>query len=339
MVQDGVVPSDSPVNDLAVVEVDGRPLVICADSRNDVWTWDVLGDEWTERPLEALREYDEEEEYDDEEEDEDADEEEDDDRLAPHLYPDFMRVGAEVVGGRVVLATGGHHQGPALWDLMSGELLSGVILSHGGVHALDTTRSDGRLVLVAGNSAPEHYEWDPASPEWIEERCRELPGHSDDMGDLAVSWIGGRVLVASASGDGVQVTDLERGERLHAMTGAGVFRTVVLSEGVVAATNDDGDLWRWSLADAGPIADPVSAHDAGILAMDAAVAGGRALAVTGGDDGTARIWDLTHGVPVGTPLTGHRSRINAVVVTEVRGRPVAVTAGQDGLVHLWDLTP
>ncbi|GAA1558718.1 hypothetical protein GCM10009678_47190 [Actinomadura kijaniata] len=58
-------------------------------------------------------------------------------------------------------------------------------------HALDATCSGGRLALVAGNSAPEHHEWDPASPEWTEERRRELPGHSDDRGDLAVPRLAG----------------------------------------------------------------------------------------------------------------------------------------------------
>ncbi|MFG3706152.1 WD40 repeat domain-containing protein [Micromonospora sp. NPDC047670] len=336
VIQGGAVPSGSPVNDVAVIEVDGRPLVVCADQGNDVWTWDVLGDEWTRRPLEDLREYDEDDE-DDEYDEEDEDDE--DDGLAPHLYPDFMHVGAEVVGGRVVLATGGHHQGPALWDLLSGELLSGVILSHGGVHALDTACLDGRLAIVTGNSVPEHYEWDPSSPEWIDERRRELPGHSDDMGDLKLSRIGGRMLVASVSGDDVLVTDLERGERLHAMAGAGIFRAVVLSEGMVAAVNDAGVLWRWSLADARPITDPIRVHDTEVLAMDATAFGGRTLAVTGGDDGTARIWDLTQGVQIGPALTGHKLRINAVAVTEIRDRPVAVTAGQDGLVQVWDLTP
>ncbi|MEV0387604.1 hypothetical protein [Nonomuraea sp. NPDC050643] len=331
LLQSGTLPSGTSINDLAVVEVDGRASVVCADRNNDVWTWDVAEDAWTVRPLEALREYDDEE---DEEEEED---EEDDGEIAPHLYPDFMFVGAEVVGGRVVLATGGHHQGPALWDLMSGELLSGVILSHGGVHALDTTVLDGRLALVAGASGPDHFEWDPSSPEWIDERCRELPGHADDMGDVAVGRAGGRVLVASVSGKEVLVTDLERGERRHAPVGAGLFRAVALTEAMVTAANDDGDLWRWSLADARPVGEPIDAHESGILAMDAATIGDRTLAVTGDGHGTARVWDLTRGVQIGAPLTGHTGRIDAVTMTEIRQRPVVLTAGQDGVVRVWDL--
>ncbi|WP_345575188.1 WD40 repeat domain-containing protein [Nonomuraea rosea] len=327
LIQSGTLPSESPVNDLAVVEVDGRALVVCTDRWNDVWTWDVLQDEWTARALEDLREYD----------DEGVDEEEEEDEIAPHLYPDFMFVGAEVVGGRVILATGGHHQSPALWDLMSGELLSGVILSHGGVHALDTTVLDGRLALVAGGFIPDHFEWDPSSPEWIDERCRELPGHSDDMGDIAVARVGERVLVASVSGEEVLVTDLERGERRHTMIGAGLFHAVALSETIVAAANDGGDLWRWSLSDARPVGDPINAHETGILAMDAAMIGGRTLGVTGDGHGTARIWDLTHGVQLGTPLARHKGEVTAVTIMEIRERPVALTAGQDGVVHMWDL--
>jgi WD40 repeat protein len=331
MFRSGALPSESPVEDLAVVDLDGRPLVVCADRQNRVWTWDVRGDEWAERPLEALREYEG-------EEDEEGEEGEDGDEIAPHLYPDFMFVGAEVVGGRVVLATGGHHQGPALWDVMSGELLSGVILSHGGVHALDTAVLDGRLALIAGSSRPDHFEWDPSSPEWIDERCRELPGHSDDMGDIAVEWIGGRALVASTCGDEVLVTDLESAERLHSIVGAGLFRAVVLSETMVAAANDAGVLWRWNLADARPIGDPIGAHETEILAMDATLFEGRTIAVTGSDDGVARIWDLTRGIQLGAPLHGHEGTITTVTTTKVQGRPVALTAGRDGVVRVWDLT-
>ncbi|MGK5552535.1 hypothetical protein ACSNOI_13060 [Actinomadura kijaniata] len=73
MARGSAIPCGSLVNGFAAVELDGRPPVMCADYRNDVWTWDVLGDEWTKTPLEALREHD--------------------DRLAPHLYPDFRHVG------------------------------------------------------------------------------------------------------------------------------------------------------------------------------------------------------------------------------------------------------
>ncbi|MEV5897584.1 WD40 repeat domain-containing protein [Nonomuraea fuscirosea] len=319
-------PAGAPVQDLAVVGLDGHPQLVCThtDFENRMWTWDVLGDEWTERPLEPLRAYDD-------EEDPEAEEEGDDE-----IYPDFMFVGAEIVGGRVVVATGGHHQGPALWDLMSGELLSGALLSHGGVHALDTTMLDGHLALVAGNLRPEHYTWDAASPQWIDERCRTLPGHSDDMSDLAVAQVGGRPLVASVSGSEVLLTDLRSAGQLHTMAGTGHFTAVALSDTVVAATDDAGSLWRWDPADARPLGDPVEAHEKGFLYMDAVVSGERTLAVTGGDGGAGRLWDLTAGIPIAAPLTGHQGRITAVLATLMEDRPVAVTADQSGVIRVWD---
>ncbi|WP_026413225.1 WD40 repeat domain-containing protein [Actinomadura oligospora] len=322
----GALPSESTIEDLAVVEFEGRPLVVCTAHGDDVWTWEPLKDEWTERPLDRLREYDEE----DDEEDEDEDD--------PSLMPDFMFLGAEAVGGRVVVATGGHHQGPALWDLMSGELLSGAMIGHPGVHALDTTVLDGRLALLAGRVSPDHFDWDPSSPEWLEERRRELPANSDDMDDAVVARVGGRLLVASVSRDEVQVSALERAESLHTLTGAGLL-TVALSDTMVVAANTEGELWRWNLADGLPAGDPIKAHDSAIRALDTITVEGRALAVTGADDGTARIWDLATGLPEGPVLNGDKGSGRTVVTTWFQGRPVAVTGGRDGIVRIWNLTP
>lgn len=333
--QSSALPAETTIEDLAVVEFEGRPLVVCTAFGDDVWTWEPLADEWTERPLKPLRYEDDEEEEEDGEEDEDGE----DDELDPSLMPDFQCIGAEAVGGRVVLATGGQHQGPALWDLMSGELLSGAMVGHGGVHALDTTVLDGRLALVAGNLSPDHFEWDPSSPAWLEESQRELPRNSDDMHDVAVARVGGRLLVASASAHEVQVSDLESAESLHTLTGTEWFRAVALSDTMVVAANDGGELRRWSLADGRLIGDPIKAHDSGIDALATIAVEGRTLAVTGAEDGTGRIWDLATGLPEGPVLNGDKGSGRTVVTAWIQGRPVAVTGGRDGIVRLWDLTP
>lgn len=63
------------------------------------------------------------------------------------------------------------------------------------------------------------------------------------------------------------------------------------------------------------------------------MAGGRAVAVTGGQDGTVRAWDAAAGVrsvlrclPVPAGSVGSRS-------AEVDGHPVAVSAAADGTFH------
>ncbi|MFC9750326.1 WD40 repeat domain-containing protein [Streptomyces niveus] len=94
-------------------------------------------------------------------------------------------------------------------------------------------------------------------------------------------------------------------------------------------SGDDGDE---------PIREPSTGHEGCINALDVAVVGDRAVAVTGGEDGTVRIWDLATGRQVGPPLTGHYWSVEAVVVTTMQDRTVAVTAGRDGAVRIWDLT-
>ncbi|MGO4417639.1 hypothetical protein AB4Z54_02395, partial [Streptomyces sp. MCAF7] len=50
LIKSSRIPSEGNIDDFAVAEVNGRPWAVCA-SRNDVWTWDLVGDEWLERPL------------------------------------------------------------------------------------------------------------------------------------------------------------------------------------------------------------------------------------------------------------------------------------------------
>ncbi|MEV5571693.1 hypothetical protein AB0L06_16705 [Spirillospora sp. NPDC052269] len=96
--QGGAVPSESRIDDLAVVEFDGRPLVVCVSGPEDVWTWDVLKDEWTERPLEPLREYDEEDEEDEDETDEHW-------QTLPAHSDDMLNAKVARFGGRTLVAS------------------------------------------------------------------------------------------------------------------------------------------------------------------------------------------------------------------------------------------
>ncbi|MFE9968930.1 hypothetical protein [Streptomyces sp. NPDC005525] len=189
------IPSSSPVIDLAVVEVGGVPLVVCAGRDDAVWTWDLQRDLWQKRPLTyAFAE----------------------DPLAAG-YPDaeneLNSLAAAVSGGRVLLAAGGHEQGSALWDLESGELLRGAMYGEPYVGSIATVKGEGPQRFVTGTDAGVEV-WGLSA----EEPLVELPD-SDIHGicTVAAAQINGRSLVV-AGGSDVGVWDLARDGQLASFT-------------------------------------------------------------------------------------------------------------------------
>ncbi|MER7788168.1 hypothetical protein [Streptomyces sp. NPDC097640] len=257
-----------------------------------------------------------------------------------------------VVDGRVLFAAGGQHQGPGLWDAMSGELLNAPPEFRSCVHALAMTSEGGRITLVAGAAAPEVWVWDPSDPEieaWgptddedaEEQEPRELlPGHSDDMSGLVVGQARGRPVVVSGGDTEVLLSDLESEELLHKWSADGLVHAVALSEvdgrPVVLAVTDSGELRIWDAVGGEPVGHFLTGHTGRVSAVAAAVVGARTLAATGSDDGTARVWDLAEGRQIGAPLVGDEGEVWTVAITPMDGRHVVLTAGRGGVVRVWD---
>ncbi|MGO4424396.1 hypothetical protein AB4Z54_38315, partial [Streptomyces sp. MCAF7] len=108
-----------PVDGLAVVDVDGEPLVVCTGFYK-VWSWAPLRDEWLERPLTSAFAAEH-----------------------PDAENDLDSVAVAVSDGRVVLAAGGDEQGPSIWDLFSGELLRGNTHNGPYVASIATVKNEG----------------------------------------------------------------------------------------------------------------------------------------------------------------------------------------------------
>ncbi|MEU0395802.1 hypothetical protein ABZ208_24060 [Streptomyces sp. NPDC006208] len=316
------IPSSSVITDLAVVEVGGGPLVVCADRDGAVWTWDPQRDLWQPRPLAyAFAE----------------------DPLAVE-YPDaeneLNSLAAAVSGSRVLLAAGGHEQGSALWDLESGELLRGARYGEPYVGSMATVKGEGPPRFVTGSDAGV-LVWGLTAGE----PPAELPD-SDIHGICAVATarVNGRSLVVAGGGD-VGVWDLARDEQLTSFyPDDGSVEAVAVSQladrPIVVAAADPGQVYVWGLSgDEGdePIYDPIVGHEGSVSALDTATVGNRPLAVTGGADATVRIWDLAEGAGVGAPLTGHRGGVTIVRTSMLGGREVALSAGVDGVIRAWDL--
>ncbi|MFI1330884.1 WD40 repeat domain-containing protein [Streptomyces sp. NPDC020845] len=306
-----------PVHGLAVVDVDGEPLVVCTGFYK-LWTWAPLRDEWLERPLTSAFAAEH-----------------------PDAENDIDSVAVAVSDGRVVLAAGGDEQGVSVWDLFSGELLRGNTYNGPYIASIATVKDEEPPLFAASSG----IHWDGVQLWGLgEEPPIELEAGS--VWGLATARIDGRSLVAGGGEEGVTVWDAANGEEVASFYVDDEQRSYAVSfsevdgRPVVVAGTDAGKVYVFDLAaseDDDPIHEPATGHEGGINALDTAMVGDRPVAVTGGEDGTVRIWYLAGGRPVGPPLTGHDARVEAVAVTTLRDRPVALTAGRDGTVRVWDL--
>ncbi|SOD61610.1 WD domain-containing protein, G-beta repeat-containing protein [Streptomyces zhaozhouensis] len=323
LILSSAVPGNPRIDGLAVVEVDGSPLVVCTGFYT-LWCWALLQNDWEERPLAyAFAEDPRAAEY-------------------PDAKNDIGSVAMAVFDGRVVVAAGGDEQAAAIWDLDSGELLRAPT-DELYVASIATVKGEGPPLFVASSG----IHWDGVRVWGLsgEEPPVELDAGS--IWGLATASVDGRSLVAGGGEEGVEVWDAATGEQVASFYVDDEERAyaVALSQldgrPVVVAGTDSGKVYVFDLSgdeDDDPIHEPSTGHEGSINALDATVVGDRAVAVTGGEDGTVRIWDLANGRQVGPPLTGHDWSVEAVVVTTMQDRPVALTAGRDGVVRIWDLT-
>ncbi|MCL2090964.1 MAG: hypothetical protein FWH11_07045 [Micrococcales bacterium] len=92
----------------------------------------------------------------------------------------------------------------------------------------------------------------------------------------------------------------------------------------------------WDPATGQAVGEPLRGHDGPVLAVAFGQVGGRTLLATGSADGTARIWDPVTGAELGV-LSGHAGAVWAVTFGRVAGRPVLATGSADQTAQLWDL--
>ena len=322
--------SGAPIQDLDVVVVAGRPLVVCADSRGEhVFTWDPAGDHWTEHAVDV-----------------------------PDGWSDcLLKIGAVVLDGRMVVGGGGYRQGFAQWDLSTGAVRTAIRDGHGGLASVSTAEVDGRSLFLCGDSSvPAAVRvWDAAErdvPETggLADAVLDLREHFDGVGGLAGGVFDDGPVVASGGWDGdVVLWDLGSGEiRAHFETapvpvhGVGLAAVdgglcVVAAGGasVLLGDPETGSWERMTLPGS-----PVERDDwdgIGIRCLDIGVVDGKPVAVTGTENGKVCAWDLQGRRLLGKPVKAHRQEVYAVRIFELDGRSVAVTGGQDGTLRVWGL--
>lgn len=332
VIRSSVSPGEDPIEDFDVVQVNGRPLLVCATSpSNQVVTWDPHEDRWDEHRLDLPFQAE--------------------DRFG---FIEVLTVGAVVLDGRIVVGAGGGHQPFAQWDLRTGAVEISADSKHAALGRVLGFEMDGRPMLVGADQStgPRIRVWDVSRRELY----AELRGdHFDGTSGLAVGTLGDRPVLLSSSWDGsVEVWDLRerRGLAQCAKSGPSLMGvTLVPVDGrprivgaedqavmlVDPATGEWGEPLAWPAEIAEQIeeeefADPFTCIDAGLVDE-------RPVAVTGSQEGRVCVWDLREGRMIGEPLVEHEDEVSAVRLSELDGRAVAITAGRDGRVFVWDLRP
>ncbi|WP_432826535.1 WD40 repeat domain-containing protein [Dactylosporangium sp. CA-092794] len=336
---------------IAVAELDGRPVAVCAD-RRCVRVFDIATGALVAEPVPADEEY-------------------------------LWAVATAAVAGRPVVVTAGSDGLLRLRDLTTGEA-AGEPVAGLGASRLAVAALDGRAVAVAGGrdgvlrvvdlAAGTVAAVSPAAdagaivavavgaaggrPVVVSAADGErvlrvhdlatgaavgepIPLPRGPVAALAVAEVGGRPVAAGVAGAAVWLWDIATGEavgeplahpdRVEALALARVGDGAML----VSAALDDA-VRVWQLPGGVPVGTPSRGGSSPVTALTAGSAGGRVVAVSGHDDGALRRWDLTALAPVGPPLIGHEGAIDGLALVELDGRPAVVSAA-DTTVRVWDL--
>lgn len=308
------------ITSIAVGKVDGRAVIISADSSGNsgyydsLRIWDLATGKRVGGPLQG------------------------------HEGP-IASVATGELNGRPVMVTGGRDDRTIrIWDLASGQLIGQPMKGHdyGRVNSVVLGVIDGHAVIVSGGSDGTVRVWDPTTGLPMGKPLR----HGDIIASVAIGKFDSRVVIVSGSWDGtVQVWDLATGQSLgEPLRGHDRVFAVAVGELsgrgiVISGGNDDGVVKVWDLATRRPASEPVKAHVGGVHALALGELNGRAVIVSAGCDESLRIWDLATGEPVGEPLRGHDGFVSTVSVDSIDGRATIVSGGTDGTIRVWDLAP
>lgn len=309
MITSSPLPSGQPIGDIAVTEMDGRPLFVVAEYGGGAWTWDPDGDVWARPPLRPHFEH------------------------YPDADPDIDCVAAGLHGDRPIIVGGSENHAMVAWDLRTGEVLREVDEDDDPVTAVAAARVDGGLVFASGDYGGGIALWEPSEDEPVELAV----DHQAEILDMAAGTVDGRPVLIAGGNDGmVGVWDL-RSRRRTAWWRAGdgepvpgVALTRVGGRPVAVAGGATGEVWVRALDGDQELLATLPAHEDRINALDAVTIGGRPLGVTGSEDGTVRIWDLREGVQVGDALPG---ATECVLITRLNDRPTVFTEGPDGVIQ------
>jgi WD40 repeat protein len=300
----------SPVNAIAVADLDGQPVVISGGDDKTVQVWDLR----TGAPV--------------------------GDPFTGHTAP-VWAVAVADLDGQPVAVSGGHDHTVQVWDPRTSAPVGAPFTGHTDtVWAIAVGELDGQPVVISGGDDHTVQVWDLRTGTPV---GAPFTGHTGPVWAIAIADLDGRPVAISGGADHtVRIWDLATrtlvGDPFTGHTGPVWAVAVADLDGqpVVISGGADRTVQVWDLATGTPVGAPFTGHGGTVSAVAVGKLAGRPVAVSGSDDRTVRVWDLATGAPVGDPFT-RRARTVTVPVAELDGRPVAVSGSADHTVQARDL--
>jgi WD40 repeat protein len=182
----------------------------------------------------------------------------------------------------------------------------------------------------------------PYRARWASARLRTermlLAGHRGEVFGVCPARLGDRMLLASASNDGmVRIWDPGTGEPRAVLRGhqGAVFGVCQIpGRAVLASAGRDETVRIWDLETGKQLA-VLEGHQDRVYAVCPVTVAGRDLLASAGRDSTVRIWDPEARKQLAI-LEGNESWVYGVCRVAVADRDLLASAGRDSTVRIWD---
>jgi WD40 repeat protein len=246
-------------------------------------------------------------------------------------------------GRRLAVAGAG---GVGVWDAASGRRVGPLLRSPRGPvahnpHTVQAVAFGPDGLLAAAETGGAVRVWDVRTHELAGPPARLPPSvlgvaFSPDGSRLAIPF----GAMAEKGGDGVEVRDVESGQRIARLPVDGEVRTVAFSPdgGLLAGGQLDGAALLWATDGWQRVGTPLALREASALAVDFSP-DGRTLA-TSHADGAVVLWDVGSQQPIGSPLALPGSPRE--LYTTARFTPDGsrlFTVHEDGRAFRWEVDP
>lgn len=215
-----------------------------------------------------------------------------------------------------------------LWDAAGNALLR-TLEAHRAAVTACAGLEERHPIVASGGADGQVCLWDVRSGKLL----RALAGGTGAVSDVALAFVGERLLLAAANEDkALRLWDVQTGQLLARFTGhrAALSACAIDPSGRLLSSGREGVLRVWSLSDEGVA--PIEPHGAAVQGVAFTPDSRRVVSVS--LDRELRLWRAETGERLQT-LRGHIGGIYGLALRS-DGR-VALTAGSDRTVRAWDL--
>ncbi|MFJ7177466.1 caspase family protein [Streptomyces massasporeus] len=254
--------------------------------------------------------------------------------IGGHAFPLLNVAWAELAGQPVVITSA--FDTLRVWDPSQRRFGAPVVGHTQRVLALDQTVLDGRTVIVTGSQDHTLRRWYVA-PDF--HSTEPVTHHDGEVGAVTCRVLDGRPVAVSSSLSGTVSWDIATGRPTHppfVKEGGSSSRTTCVTlngRDVLVIGTMEGSVRLWDLATGEPAGNH-TVERTGIWA-DYGVVDGRLVIASASVDTPVRVEDVTTGRTLGETAGSYPFR--ALAVGWVKDRPVVVTGSEASTVRMWEM--